>query len=404
MKIAITPTIKLLMDNNNPIKILQGGTSSGKTWAILYRILIGCLCEWEHETIDIIRDTFPSLRISAMKDWEDILKKHGLYSNAMHNKSHHEYKIRSNVVRFYSADNEEKMRGPRRHRSYFNEVLSMKKMDVEQVMMRTKTESWADYNPSEQFHWFYDDYADDPENFFHKSTFDDNPFLEPEIIRRIKKFKQKDHNLWRIYGLGERGVAQSTIYPTWHYAVNRGGRDIKIEEFEGEEIYGMDFGFNDPTTLVRVKYHEKGGIMAHELLYHTQLTSDDIVVKLEKLVEAGVLTKDSTIIADSARPEIISDIKRAGFNIHKTKKGKGSILRGINFIKNNSLFITKESTNLIKELRSYKWKCDSNDRVLDTPVDLNDHLMDALRYALEKKSRRVREIGVAIAGRPAPKE
>ncbi len=399
MKIPITPNIRMLMDEKNPTKILQGGSSSGKTWSILYRILIGCLSQWENETIDVVRDTMPALRISAMKDWEDILKKHGIYSKNMHNKSHHEYRIKSNLVRFYSSDNEDKVRGPRRDRTYFNEVLSMKKMDVEQIMMRTKKESWSDYNPSETFHWFYDEYADDKDNFFHKSTYKDNPFLEKEIIRKILKFKERDLNMWRIYGLGERGAPKSTIYPHWKYAVNRGGRDIKIEEFEGEELYGMDFGFNDPTTLVRIRYHPKGGIMVQELLYQTELTSENIVMKLEALVESGALKRDSTIIADSARPEIIRDIKQAGFNIHKTKKGKGSILRGINFIKQNSLFVTKDSVNLAKELRSYKWKTDSQEHVLDTPIDLNDHLMDAMRYGLEKKSRKVKTVGTGIVGR-----
>lgn len=404
MKLDISPTTRTLMVNNKPIKVLQGGTSSGKTYSILYRLFIGCMSEWENETIDVIRDTLPALSISAMKDWEDILKKHGVYSKSMHNKSKNIYYLKSNVVRFYSADNEEKMRGPRRDRVYFNEVLEMKRMNVMQVLLRTNKETYMDYNPSEQFHWIYDEILEREDVFFHRSTFHDNPFLGERVIAEIKHLENTDINLWRIYGLGERGVAQSTIYPTWHYAVNRGGRDISMEEFEGEEIFGMDFGFNDPTTFVRVRYHEKGGIMAQELLYQSELTSDQIVMKLQELIKKEILTYDSMIIADSARPEIIREIKQAGFNIHKAKKEKGSILRGINFIKRHPLFITKDSVNMIKELRSYKWKCDSQDRVLDTPIDLNDHLMDALRYALERKSRGVNEIGVAVAGRRPPKE
>ena len=399
MKLDITPVTRVLMTNKKPIKVLQGGTSSSKTYSILYRLFIGCMSEWENETVDVIRDTLPALSISAMKDWEDILKKHGVYSKSMHNKSKNIYYLKSNVVRFYSADNEEKMRGPRRDRVYFNEVLEMKRMNVMQVLLRTNKETYMDYNPSEQFHWIYDEILKRKDVFFHKSTFHDNPFLGQRVIDEIKNLEKTDINLWRIYGLGERGVAQSTIYPTWHYAVNRGGREIKIEEFEGEEMFGLDFGYNDPTTFLQAKYHKKGGIMAKERLYKTEMTSDMIVEFLEDAVKEGWLTYDSLIIADAARPEIIREIRQAGFNIHKAKKEKGSILRGINFVKRHALFVTKDSVNLIKELRSYKWKCDSQDRVLDTPVDLNDHLMDALRYALEKKSRGINEIGVAIAGR-----
>ncbi len=390
-----TKIVKVLKEARQSIKILQGGTSSGKTYAILYRILIGCLFEWKDETIDVIRDTFPALRISAMKDWEDILKNHDLYNKNMHNKSDKEYTIGTNIVRFYSADNEEKMRGPRRHRSYFNEILEMKKMDVEQVMMRTKIETWCDYNPSETFHWFYDEYADDPDNFFHKSTYKDNPFLEDEIVRRILKFKERDPNMWRIYGLGEKGVPQSTIYTNWKYAVNKLGREVLFNQFEGQRLFGMDFGFNDPTTLVRIKFHEKGGIFADQLMYQSGLTSEGIIGELDKLRKAEKITYDDEIWADNARPEIIEDIRRSGYNIRAVKKGKDSVLRGINFIKKNNLFITKDSTDMIKEIRAYKWKTDKNEKVLDTPVDLNDHLMDALRYGLEKLSRNRREIGVA---------
>jgi len=392
-KIPQTKIVRTLIENQKPIKILQGGTSSGKTYSILYRILIGCMKEWKNETIDVIRDTMPALRISAMKDWEDILKLHGIYNKGMHQKSHNEYTIGSNLVRFYSADNEEKMRGPRRDRAYFNEVLEMRRMDVEQVVMRTKKETWMDYNPSETFHWVYDDYVDDDDNFFHKSTYKDNPFLEAEVIRRILKLKQRDPNMWRIYGLGERGVPQSTIYTNWHYALNRLGRAISFEEFEGRRLFGMDFGFNDPTTLVRVKYHKKGGIYGEELLYKSGLTSEQIILELDKLREAGKITYDDPIVADAARPEIIEDIKRAGYNIRKAKKEKGSVLRGINFIKMHMLFIPKESVNMTKEIRAYKWRTDRNEKVLDTPVDLNDHLMDALRYAVERLSRNIKKIG-----------
>jgi phage terminase large subunit len=399
MKIGLARITKILMHNKKVIKVLQGGTSSGKTYSILYRILVGCISEWENETIDVIRDTMPALRISAMKDWEDILKKYGLYNKNMHNRSKNEYTIKSNKVRFYSADNEEKMRGPRRDRTYFNEVLELKRMNVMQVMLRTNKEIFMDYNPSEQFHYIYDEIIPREDVFFHKSTFKDNPFLGRRVIDEIKHLEKTDPNLWRIYGLGERGVAQSTIYPTWHYAVNRARRDIDISEFEGEELFGMDFGFNDPTTFVQVKYHAKGGIMAQERLYKPEMTSDSIVAYLESCVKEGWLNYDSQIIADSARPEIIREIKSAGFNIHPARKEKGSILRGINFIKNHALFVTKDSVNMIKELRSYKWKCDANDRVLDTPIDLNDHLMDALRYALEHKSRKKVNIGIGVVGR-----
>ena len=358
--------MKVLLKNDNPILILQGGTGSSKTYSILQFLIMKCLTEWDNKTIDILRRTYPALRISVMKDFFDILNLMKIYVRDNHNKSEGVYKIRNNTIRFYSSDDEQKVRGPRRHVVYFNELLEFKKMDVTQVMLRTHELILGDYNPSEEFHWVYDGILTRDDVNFHKSTYLDNPFLPERAINEILELK-RDPNMWRIYGLGERGVTQATIYSNWDYT------DQTFEDFEGQKFFGLDFGFNNPTALLRVKYHENG-IFIEQLIYKRQLTSDMVVRELEKLEAKGYITKDSTIYADSARPEMIEDIRKAGFNIHPALKEKDSVLRGINFIKRHKVFLPKESVDLIKEFRTYKWKVDKDDHVLDVPVDLNDHL------------------------------
>lgn len=383
--------MEVLLKNKKPIVVFQGGTGSAKTYTILIYIIQKCLTEWENKTIDILRRTFPSLRISVMKDFFDILINTGIYSIDHHNKTENSYRIGSNLVRFYSSDEEQKVRGPRRNIVYFNETLEFKRMDVIQVMIRTSDMIFMDYNPAEEFHWIYDEILTRDDVLFHKSTYKDNNFLTKKVIDEIIRLKGIDANLWRIYGLGERGITQATIYPNWDYT------NKKFEDFEGQVLYGMDFGYNNPTGLLRVKYH-KEAIFAEQLLYKTNLTSDLIVLELNKLVDQKKLIKSSTIYADSARPEIIEEMRKAGFNVYPALKEKDSVLRGINFIKKHRIYLPKESVEFIKEFRTYKWKVDTNDKILDVPVDLNDHLLDALRYALSMLSKGSGRVGILTGG------
>ena len=361
---------RFLLNPSSFITVLQGSSGSGKTYSMLQMLIIKALSEWENKTIDIIRRTLPSHRIGAMKDFEDILKSLKLYSKKMHNKSEHSYKVGSCLFRFYSTDDEAKMRGPRRDVVYFNEVLELKKMDVVQVLMRTNDLVFMDFNPSDEFHWVYDDIIDSRDDvFFHKSTFVDNPFLPSTVRSELFRLKDMDDNLWRIYGLGERGVGEATIFRNWDYYKG------SFDSFEGEELFGLDFGFNHPTAMVRVKFRESDmTLLVDELLYKGGLTSDLIVLELEKLKEKGVLSSGSSITADNARPEIISEISRAGFNVYPTKKGTKSVISGINFLKQCRILVTEGSVNLAKELRTYKWKVDKDDKVLDEPVKVNDDL------------------------------
>ena len=380
LNLKSSPLMEVLLKNEKPIVVFQGGTGSAKTYTILIYIIQKALTEWQNQTIDIIRRTFPSLRISVMKDFFDILISAGIYSVNDHNKTENSYKLGSNLVRFYSSDEEQKVRGPRRNVVYFNEVLEFKRMDIIQVMMRTSDFVFMDYNPSEEFHWLYDEVLKRDDVLFHKSTYLDNPFLTNKVIDEIKRLRGIDANLWRIYGLGERGITQATIFTNWEYA------EKEYKEFEGQEFYGLDFGFNNPTAMVRVKYH-KEGIFIEQLIYKSNLTSDLIVKEIEKLEEEKKLDRTSTIYADNARPEIIEELNNFGFNVQPAKKEKDSVLRGINFLKKHKVFLNKESVDLVKEFRTYKWKVDKDDRVLDVPVDLNDHLCDAARYALSTLSK-----------------
>ena len=208
---------------------------------------------------------------------------------------------------------------------------------------------------------------------FIQSTYLDNPFLAQSIVSEIKRLKDEDDNYWKIYGLGERGQTKSVIYDNW----------VLLDDFPenqvDEIIYGVDFGFNKPSSLIKIGVKDEKNIFIEELLYERFLTNSDFIERLKTLI----LDKNKLIKADSAEPDRIEEIKRAGFYIEPARKGKNSVKDGIDTVKRKKLHIIKNSTNLIKEIRSYKWKEDkATGKILDEPVKFNDHAMDAIRYVV----------------------
>lgn len=359
------------LKKDTTILVEQGGSRSGKTYNILVWLIAMCVTTWNGKTIDVVRKSFPSLRMSVYADFLEILQKNGLYSEKHHNKTENIYRIGSNKFRFFSCDEPQKMRGPGRDILFMNEANEDTLEDFRQLNMRTRELTILDFNPSDEFHWIYDHVLNRDDVEFFKTTFHDNPFLPERIKKEILRYKETDENYWRIYGLGERGVSQSTIYTKWNLC------DTVPEG--GVVYYGLDFGFNHPTVLTKVTLIENDAYI-EELLCKTHLLGSDIVNELKSLE----LSPEATIYGDCARPEVIQEIHRAGFNIHPTKKGPNSVKDGIDIVKRHKLFVTKSSINLLKEIKQYKWKVDKSDRVLDEPVKLNDDAMDSMRYGFNE--------------------
>lgn len=358
-------------NSNNRIGVWQGGTRSGKT----YNIVLGWINKLLHEenkVLTVCRETMVSLKNTVLRDFIDILMKTKQFDVANFSKGEMTYRLGTNLIEFRNLDDDQKIRGAKRDYLYINEANEIPSPIFKQLMFRTRDKVVLDYNPSDEFHWIYDEVLTREDCMFNKSTYLDNPFLPEEQVREIERLRDIDPNYWRVYGLGERGMSEATIFKNWNLCDD-------IPE-GGEVFYGLDFGFNDPNALLKVVIHENN-IYLKELLYKSEMTSGDIV----KHMKNESVDSTDTVYADNARPETIQEIYNAGFNIHPCTKGKGSIKAGIDWIRKNKVFITKDSLNLIKEIKSYKWKIDKNEKVLDEPVDINNHLIDALRYGLNDK-------------------
>jgi phage terminase large subunit len=372
-KVQSNVIFKHLELSQKRIVIEQGGTRSGKTYNILLWIIFSYCMRHTGRTITIARKTYPALRSTAMRDFINILKEYGIYSELDHNKSNSEYVLNGNLVEFISLDQPTKVRGRKRDLLFINEANELFFEDWQQLIFRTTGKIILDYNPSDEFHWIYDRVKVREDAEFHITTYKDNPFLESQIIQEIERLKDVDENYWKIYGLGQVGTAKSLIF-------NFNLIDT-IPENAKFISYGLDFGFtNDPTALVKVYLHDTN-LYVKELLYRTGMTNQDIAKELDRL-EIG---RREEIFADASEPKSIEEIYRMGWNIKKADKPQGSVNLGIDMLRRYTLNVTKDSLNLIKEGRNYKYKEDKNGNILNEPADAFNHTMDALtlRYLYE---------------------
>lgn len=355
------------------IIIEQGGTRSGKTYNIIIWIIFGYCMRQTGKTVTIARKTYPALRSTAMRDFVGLLKEYDLYSELNHNKSSSEYMLNGNLIEFISLDQPTKVRGRKRDLLFINEANELFFEDWQQLIFRTTGKIILDYNPSDEFHWIYERVKTREDADFYITTYKDNPFLEPEIVKEIERLKYTDENYWKVYGLGQVGAAKSLIFTI--NLVDTIPDNAKLLS------YGMDFGFtNDPTTLMAVYLHDTN-LYIKELLYRTGMTNQDIAKELERL---GIGRRDE-VYADKAEPKSIEEIYRMGWNIKGADKGPGSVNIGIDMLKRYQLNVTKDSVNTIKEFRNYKFKEDKNGNVLNDPVDMFNHSIDAIRYATYSK-------------------
>lgn len=246
--------------------------------------------------------------------------------------------------------------------------------------LRTEEIIFIDFNPADDFSYVYE-VADKPGNKLIISTYRNNRAnLSEAQIEEIEGLKDADENLWKVFGLGQRGSSSETIYTHW--------KPCKELPGKGEVFYGQDFGYNVQSALVRCEQYE-GKIYCEEVVYETKLTTGDLI---ERYKQIGIKKTDE-IFCDAAEPKTIEELIRAGYNAKPADK---DVTEGIRKVKSMPLLITENSTNVIKEIKNYKWKKDKNDKVLDEPVKFMDHALDALRYAVFTKQTAFK-FSVAVA-------
>ena len=372
------------VNSDKRIIVHQGGSRSGKTYAICQYLIYLLTTRKKKLIITIARKTLPALKGSVFRDFMEIAEKVGISYFAEINKADLTFKYKNHLVEFISLDNEMKVRGRKRTHCFLNEANEFYLEDFNQLSLRTTEKMILDFNPSDVLHWIYSDICtrDDCDTYI--TTFEDNAFLDPEIKKEILRMKEKDADRWRVYGLGERATfKEGQIFDNWQWI------DYKkfLDKEHCEVAYGLDFGFsNDPTTIVEVR-RKNDRLYVHELLFRKGLTNQDIFEEIKKL---GL--QEEIIICDSAEPKSIEELRRLGAYCKPSQKGKGSVLNGIQVIKEYEVFASKQSKNLLQEYQYYIWDSNRDGKSINK-IKQNgmDHLMDALRYAVTTGLSRARD-------------
>jgi phage terminase large subunit len=380
MDFKYTTAIKKIRAMQARKKVIQGGTSASKTFGIL-AVLIDHAARHPKSEISVVSESVPHLRRGAIKDFAKIMQWTHRWVPDRWNKTLLQYNFANgSTIEFFSADSEARLRGARRQVLYINEANNIDFDSYYQLAIRTSQEIYIDFNPTHEF-WAHTEVLPETDAEFLILTYQDNEALPDTIRNDIELNRAKaEHsaywaNWWKVYGLGQVGTLQGAIYGD--YTVVE-GIDPSTMKFVA---YGLDWGFsNDPTALVAV-YRRGDDLFIHELLYHRGLTNSDIAVRLK---EFGI-TRAWEIVADSAEPKSIEEIYRLGFNIKPASKGPDSVRQGIDIVKRFNLHVTKDSVNLIKELRSYTWATDKDGKDTGVPIDSYNHACDALRYVALNK-------------------
>lgn len=364
-----TTSINKILSLNGRIKIIQGGTSAGKTFGILPILIDKCAKEKGLE-VSVVAETIPVLRRGALKDFLKIMRWTNRYFDDRFNKTLLRYDFANgSSIEFFSADDASKLRGARRDILYINECNNVTFEAYNELSIRTKKEVYLDFNPANEF-WVHKELKDEPDTDFIILTYKDNEALDESIVSQIEKNRDKAAtssywaNWWRVYGLGEVGSLEGVVFTNW--------KEIDTIPKEAKLIgIGLDFGYtNDPTAAIEI-YNYNGTRIINELVYRTGMVNSDIA----KILPSGVI-----IYADSSEPKSIEEIRRQGKTIKGVTKGADSINYGIDVMQRQDYLVTKQSTNLIKELRSYCWDTDKQGQRMRRPIDHYNHAIDALRY------------------------
>jgi phage terminase large subunit len=353
------------------IRAVAGGTAASKTVSIVIWLIDYCQRKQEREKLcTVTSESYPHLQKGAMLDFETIMKDHNYWRDGNWNATKHEYTFETgNKLEFATFDTYSKAHGARRDVLFGNEVNNMPYNIVDQLIVRTREIVWLDWNPTSEF-WFYQTMLPTRDDIdFITLTYKDNEALDTQTIKEIESHK---NNLqwWTVYGLGQLGVLENRIYKNWEI----------IDMLPDSALlrrYGLDFGYtNDPTASDAI-YVWNGAYVIDEVIDQKGLSNRQIADIFLNRPERAL------IVADSAEPKSIDEIRNYGLNIIPSHKGVGSVLQGIQYVQGQKIYITKRSVNTIKEYRNYLWLEDKEGNIINEPSPIWNHHMDDIRYGME---------------------
>lgn len=374
-----TTSLKKIAALKKRIRVIQGGQGASKTWSIL-TLLINYAAANENKEIIIVSEELTKMRLTVIKDFVKVMQLIGIFDSSRFIAGTLYRFPNGSFIKFIGLDKKDVGKGLRSDVAFFNEINKIDYESYRQIASRAK-QIYCDFNPDAEF-FVHDDIIPREDCDFLTLTYKDNELLSVEEVREIESYKVKGFNpdgteknrffanLWRVYGLGQVGHIEGVVFENW----TTGEFDDSLPYY-----YGLDFGFvNDPDSCVRVALDNKRmKVYIEEVFYVEGQTIDQLAERVQML--------DSQIIADSAEERLINHLRqKTNKPIRSVKKAPGSVMQGIRLMQNYELIITPNSSNVIKELRNYKW----NDKSKVAPIDQFNHAMDAIRYVIWTYSRK----------------
>lgn len=366
-----TTATQKLLELRKRIRGISGGTSASKTISILI-ILIDKAQSNKNLLISVVSETYPHLKRGAIRDFQNIMEDRGYWNPRRWNKTEATYSFETgSKIEFFSADQPGKVRGPRRDILFINEANNVSYETYTQLEVRTKGTIWLDWNPVSEF-WWYEEVMPKQDVDFLILTYKDNEGLAEALVKAIE-VRKGNRNWWRVYGEGLLGESEGRIYIGWNI-IDRLPHGARLWR------YGLDWGYtNDPASIVAIYEYDSGYIL-DEILYQKGLSN-------RQLADMIINQDRALVIADSAEPKSIDELKGYGLNIIPSVKGKDSVLHGIQFVQDQRISVTQRSLNIIKEYRNYLWMTDREGKIINEPSPIFNHSMDALRYAIANKKK-----------------
>ena len=396
IEVFVTPVFERIEECRKVICANIGGARSSKSYSIA-QVLIQKFVNEENKNILVCRKTLPSLKLTCLPLIISLLQEYGIWDQCSFNQSVPiTIRYRSNQFVFLSIDDPEKIKSTEWHYEWIEEANELDFQDF--VTLKTRlsgpaykceyhsrrgggenceqcehNQIFLSYNPMDEGDYLNTKLQDERSIEYIHSTYKDNPTLSDEYIRLLEDLEQQDEASFKIFAKGEYSKVQGIIYQPYTII-----HPENWPEHFDEVIYGLDFGFNNPTALLEIGIKDFRKLYLRQRLYKSGLNNSKLIIELESLVS----DKSNPIYADAEDPNRIDEIHNEGFNIHPADKGQDSVIAGIQFVKSFSLFSRSDNTDLHKERGIYKFRTDKNGKVLDEPVKFMNHLMDAKRYAI----------------------
>ncbi len=373
---SATTATKKVAKLKKKIRAVQGGTSASKTISILLYLIHRAQSDKIPTLTSIISESVPHLKRGVMRDFRNIMESHHYWRDDLWNATDSIYTFETgSKIEFFSADQPDKLRGARRDRCFINEANNVHLDAFDQLEVRTKEFIFLDWNPTNEY-WFYTDILNKREDVEHIIlTYKDNEACPKEIVTSIEMRKNRP-GWWKVYGEGQLGEVEGRIYTDWRV----------IDEIPHEarlERRWLDFGYTNDQSAIGEVWYYNGGWILNENLYRKGMSNKQLADFLNSLPKA-----QTTVVADSAEPKSIDELRSYGLSVLPCEKGKDSVVHGIQLVQDQPISVTRNSANILKEYRNYLWLIDKNGKIVNEEDPACDnHHMAGIRYALSTLGR-----------------